>query len=93
MTTTVTKTAKVIAALESGVELTAKQIESRYNVANAIMVRLIASIASVRLLALSLRLGIKPSHPKVIGGSFGSPLLLISKLLCRSSSVDRAVAL
>jgi cell division septation protein DedD len=35
MTTTVTKTAKVIAALESGVELTAKQIESRYNVANA----------------------------------------------------------
>ena len=35
MTTSVTKTAKVIAALESGVELTAKQIESRYNVANA----------------------------------------------------------
>jgi hypothetical protein len=35
MTTTVTKTAKVIAALESGVELTAKQIESRYNVGNA----------------------------------------------------------
>ena len=31
----VTKTAKVIAALESGVELTGKQIESRYNVANA----------------------------------------------------------
>ena len=29
----VTKTAKVIAALESGVELTGKQIESRYNVA------------------------------------------------------------
>ena len=35
MTTSVTKTAKVIAALESGVELTGKQIESRYNVANA----------------------------------------------------------
>ena len=33
--TNVTKTAKVIAALESGVELTGKQIESRYNVANA----------------------------------------------------------
>ena len=31
----VTKTAKDIAALESGVELTGKQIESRYNVANA----------------------------------------------------------
>ena len=31
----VTKTAKVSAALESGVELTGKQIESRYNVANA----------------------------------------------------------
>ena len=35
MTTSVTKTAKVIAALESGVELTGKQIESRYSVANA----------------------------------------------------------
>ena len=36
MTTEVTtKTAKVIAALESGVELTGKQIEARYNVANA----------------------------------------------------------
>ena len=35
MTTNVTKTAKVIAALESGVELTGKQIESRYNVGNA----------------------------------------------------------
>ena len=35
MTTTVTKSAKVIAALESGVELTGKQIESRYNVGNA----------------------------------------------------------
>ena len=31
----VTKSAKVIAALESGVELTGKQIESRYNVGNA----------------------------------------------------------
>ena len=35
MTTTVTKSAKVIAALESGVELTGKQIESRYSVGNA----------------------------------------------------------
>ena len=35
MTTTVTKTARVIAALERGVELTGKQIESRYGVANA----------------------------------------------------------
>ena len=33
--TEVSKTAKVIAALESGVELTGKQIESRYSVANA----------------------------------------------------------
>ena len=31
----ITKSAKVIAALESGVELTGKQIESRYNVGNA----------------------------------------------------------
>ena len=31
----VTKSAKVIAALESGVELTGKQIESRYNGGNA----------------------------------------------------------
>ena len=31
----VTKSANVIAALESGVELTGKQIESRYNVGNA----------------------------------------------------------
>ena len=30
-----TKTAQVIEALESGVELTGKQIESRYNVGNA----------------------------------------------------------
>ena len=44
MTTTVTKTAKVIAALESGVELTGKQIESRYNVGNAR-----ALISSIRM--------------------------------------------
>jgi len=30
-----TKAAKVVAALENGTELTAKQIESRYNVKNA----------------------------------------------------------
>jgi len=35
MTTTTTKAAKVVAALENGTELTAKQIESRYNVGNA----------------------------------------------------------
>ena len=34
MTTTNTQAAKVAAALETGVELTAKQISSRYNVAN-----------------------------------------------------------
>ena len=34
MTTNTTKTEKVIAALESGVELTAKQITARYGVAN-----------------------------------------------------------
>ena len=33
--TNVTKSAKVISELESGVELTGKQIESRYNVGNA----------------------------------------------------------
>ena len=33
--TTMTKAAKVVAALENGTELTAKQIESRYNVKNA----------------------------------------------------------
>ena len=33
--TTTTKTAKVIAALQDGAELTAKQIQSRYNVKNA----------------------------------------------------------
>lgn len=32
---TMTKAAKVVAALENGTELTAKQIESRYNVKNA----------------------------------------------------------
>ena len=35
MTTTTTKTAKVIAALQNGAELTAKQIQSRYSVKNA----------------------------------------------------------
>ena len=34
MTTTTTKTAKVIAALENGTELTAKQISARYGVKN-----------------------------------------------------------
>ena len=34
MTTTTTKTAKVIAALENGTELTAKQIGARYGVKN-----------------------------------------------------------
>jgi len=34
MTTITTKTEKVIAALENGVELTAKQITARYGVAN-----------------------------------------------------------
>ena len=33
--TTMTKAAKVVAALENGTELTAKQIEARYNVGNA----------------------------------------------------------
>ena len=42
--TRVTKTAKVIAALENGTELTARQIESRYNVANAR-----ALISSIRM--------------------------------------------
>ena len=35
MTTTTSKTAKVIAALQDGAELTAKQIQSRYSVKNA----------------------------------------------------------
>ena len=34
MTTTTTKTAKVIAALEDGAELTAKQMTARYGVSN-----------------------------------------------------------
>ena len=44
MTTTTTKTAKVIAALQGGTELTAKQIQSRYNVKNAR-----ALISSIRM--------------------------------------------
>ena len=44
MTTTTTKTAKVIAALQDGAELTAKQIQSRYSVANAR-----ALISSIRM--------------------------------------------
>ena len=47
----VTKTAKVIAALENGTELTAKQIESRYNVANAR-----AMISSIRMQGYSVYL-------------------------------------
>jgi len=35
MTNTTSKTAKVIAALQNGTELTAKQIQSRYSVTNA----------------------------------------------------------
>ena len=35
MTTTITKAAKVVAALENGAELTAKQISARYGVKNA----------------------------------------------------------
>ena len=44
MTTNVTKTAKVIAALESGTELTGKQISARYGVNNAR-----ALISSIRM--------------------------------------------
>jgi hypothetical protein len=44
MTTTTTKTAKVIAALQDGAELTAKQIQSRYSVKNAR-----ALISSIRM--------------------------------------------
>ena len=44
MTTNVTKTAKVIAALESGTELTGKQISARYGVKNAR-----ALISSIRM--------------------------------------------
>ena len=51
MTTTTTKTAKVIAALENGAELTAKQIRARYNVAN---VR--ALVSSIRMQGYSVYL-------------------------------------
>ena len=44
MTANVTKTAKVLAALENGAELTAKQIEARYSVGNAR-----ALISSIRM--------------------------------------------
>jgi len=44
MTITTTKTAKVIAALQDGAELTAKQIQSRYSVKNAR-----ALISSIRM--------------------------------------------
>ena len=44
MTNTTTKTAKVIAALQDGAELTAKQIQSRYSVKNAR-----ALISSIRM--------------------------------------------
>ena len=44
MTTSVTKTAKVLAALENGTELTGKQIEARYSVGNAR-----ALISSIRM--------------------------------------------
>ena len=44
MTANVTKTAKVLAALESGVELTGKQISARYSVKNAR-----ALISSIRM--------------------------------------------
>ena len=51
MTTTTTKTAKVIAALQDGAELTAKQIQSRYNVKNAR-----ALISSIRMQGYSVYL-------------------------------------
>ena len=51
MTTTTTKTAKVIAALQNGAELTAKQIQSRYNVANAR-----ALVSSIRMQGYSVYL-------------------------------------
>ena len=44
MTTEVTKSAKVLAALKSGVELTGKQISARYGVKNARAV-----ISSIRM--------------------------------------------
>ena len=51
MTTKTSKTAKGIAALQRGTELTAKQIESRYNVANAR-----ALISSIRMQGYSVYL-------------------------------------
>ena len=51
MTTTTSKTAKVIAALENGTELTAKQIESRHSVKNAR-----ALISSIRMQGYSVYL-------------------------------------
>ena len=51
MTTTTTKTAKVIAALQNGTELTAKQIQSRYSVANAR-----ALVSSIRMQGYSVYL-------------------------------------
>ena len=51
MTTTTSKTAKVIAALQNGTELTAKQIQSRYSVANAR-----ALVSSIRMQGYSVYL-------------------------------------
>ena len=51
MAKTTSKTAKVIAALENGAELTAKQIQSRYNVANAR-----ALVSSIRMQGYSVYL-------------------------------------
>ena len=51
MTNTTSKTAKVIAALQNGTELTAKQIESRYSVGNAR-----ALISSIRMQGYSVYL-------------------------------------
>ena len=51
MTSTTSKTAKVIAALQNGAELTAKQIQSRYNVSNAR-----ALISSIRMQGYSVYL-------------------------------------
>ena len=56
MTTTTSKTAKVIAALENGTELTAKQIESRYSVKNAR-----ALISSIRMQGYSVYLNTRVS--------------------------------
>ena len=51
MTTTTSQTARVIAALQNGAELTAKQISARYGVAN---VR--ALISSIRMQGYSVSL-------------------------------------